>query len=170
MKLIIFLFTFLFIIENSAQACKKCDLVNFPKGYEPKEVGARLSERFLESSHLLHGGKWIHYAEVCTWYGALRFAETVQDQGLITKLQMRFDSLCLKEKELLPIMNHVDLNMFGCLPLELYKVTGNQAYLKLGMPYANSQWEIPNNPKPYELAWHNKGYSWQTRLWIDDMF
>ena len=37
-------------------------------------------------------------------------------------------------------------------------------------PYADSQWKVPANAKPEEKEWAEKGYSWQTRLWIDDMY
>ena len=67
-------------------------------------------------------------------------------------------------------MNHVDLNMFGSLPLDMYRVTKDKKYLYLGLPYADSQWEVPANAKPKEKEWAEKGYSWQTRLWIDDMY
>ena len=69
-----------------------------------------------------------------------------------------------------PIMNHVDVNMFGSLPLELYLVTKDKKYWYLGLPYADSQWKVPANAKPEEKEWAEKGYSWQTRLWIDDMY
>ena len=70
----------------------------------------------------------------------------------------------------MPIKNHVDVNMFGSLPLELYKITKDQRYLDLGLPYADTQWQLPENAKPKEKEWDQKGYSWQTRLWIDDMY
>ena len=38
------------------------------------------------------------------------------------------------------------------------------------MPYADTQWQLPNNANEEERKWHKKGYSWQTRLWIDDMY
>ena len=38
------------------------------------------------------------------------------------------------------------------------------------MPYADTQWEVPDSAKPREKEWAEKGYSWQTRLWIDDMY
>ena len=60
--------------------------------------------------------------------------------------------------------------MFGCLPLEFYRVTDNKDYYDLGLSYADTQWELPPEAKDEEKAWTQKGYSWQTRLWIDDMF
>ena len=146
------------------------DLSHFPQGYDPKEVGVKLGKQFLQGKHLLHDGKWIHYAEVCTWLGALRFAEVAHDPSLLAQLQKRFEPLFGKEKQYLPIQNHVDLNMFGCLPLELYQITKQPKYLDLGLPYADSQWQLPTGADAQQQAWAQKGYSWQTRLWIDDMF
>ena len=149
---------------------KECDLTHFPEGYSPMEVGNRLSYHFIPGKHFLSGGKWIHYAEVCTWLGALRFAEASNNNDLIKKLQDRFDNLADNETKFLPIMNHVDLNMFGSLPLELYKVTNDKKYLNIGLPYADTQWKVPSNATPENKAWAKQGYSWETRLWIDDMF
>lgn len=145
-------------------------LDDFPAGFTPKEVGARLGYHFVPKDHFLHGGKWIHYAEVCTWLGALRYAQAVGDTVLIKQLKTRFDPLFSAEKSFLPIQNHVDLNMFGCLPLEFYKLTKEQKYYDLGLPYADTQWTLSDDSKPEEKAYARKGFSWQTRLWIDDMF
>ena len=46
-----------------------------------------------------------------------------------------------------------------------------QKYYDLGMPYADTQWELPTDATPEEKEeCREKVYSWQTRLWIDDMF
>jgi unsaturated rhamnogalacturonyl hydrolase len=34
--------------------------------------------------------------------------------------------------------------MFGCLPLQLYLQTKDDRYRKLGLEYADKQWERPN--------------------------
>ena len=52
----------------------------------------------------------------------------------------------------------------------MYLQTGKQKYLELGLKYADTQWILPKDAKPEEENWANKGYSWQTRIWIDDMF
>lgn len=145
-------------------------LADFPEGYTPKEVGKRLAYHFVDGKHMLHIGKWISYPETFTWNGGLKFAALTNDQELVKLLQNRFELLFTTEKALLPIKNHVDVNMFGSLPLELYKITKDQRYLDLGLPYANTQWQLPENAKPKEKEWDQKGYSWQTRLWIDDMY
>ena len=146
------------------------DLNSFQTEYSPKTIGNKLGKHFIYSPHYLHGKKWIHYAEVCTWLGALRYAQTVKDKELIQMLKERFDLLLTKEQKYLPPKNHVDLNMFGCLALELYQVSKDKKYLELGLSYADSQWKLPKDASLEQRGWERKGYSWQTRLWIDDMF
>jgi len=142
---------------------------DFPKGFTPEEVGKRLAYHFVDDRHQLYD-KYIHYAEVCTWNGALRFAVTTKDNQLFKLLQDRFEPLFTREKALLPPMNHVDYNMFGGLALQLYQITNDNRYKEMGLAYADSQWELPTNLRIEEKYWAEKGYSWQTRLWIDDMY
>ncbi|MEL7585647.1 MAG: glycoside hydrolase family 88 protein [Prolixibacteraceae bacterium] len=145
-------------------------LQDFPERYTPEEAGKRLAYHFVGARHDLYAGKYIHYAEVCTWNGALDYALKAKDQNLIQLLQRRFEPLFTREKVLLPPMNHVDYNMFGSLALKLYQITKDKRYLDMGLAYADSQWEAPQHVKPDEKAWADKGYSWQTRMWIDDMY
>ena len=145
-------------------------LSDFPEGYAPQEVGSKLSHHFLHSPHYMPDRGTIHYAEVCTWLGALRFAEETKDENLIDSLTMRFEPFFSTEAAYLPGMSHVDLNMFGCLPLELYMINKDRKFYDLGMQYANTQWEVPSSATNEQKAFAKKGYSWQTRLWIDDMF
>lgn len=143
---------------------------NFPEGYHPREVGHRIAYRFVDAKHALHAGKWISYPETFYWGGALRFGAIVKDSALVKLMRDKFDRLLSTESDLLPIMNHVDLNMFGSLPLEFYNITGEQRYRDLGMRYADTQWQLPDHASAQEKMWADKGYSWQTRLWIDDMY
>ena len=145
-------------------------LTDFPKRYTPEEAGKLIADRFVDARHALHAGKWISYPETFYWTGALKFAAITSDKELSGLLKNKFEPLFSTEKELLPIMNHVDLNMFGSLPLELYQLTNEKRYLELGIPYADTQWQVPENAKPEEKQWAEKGYTWQTRLWIDDMY
>ncbi len=162
----VILLAFLFSINLEAQNY----FDNFPVKADPKLVGNNLCKRLLETKHQLYFDKGIHYAEVCTWYGALRFAEQTGNKDMIKKLRARFELLFEIEKELLPPPVHVDQNMFGCLPLRFYSITKDKRYLDLGLPYADSQWTLPKNANEEEQKWNKKGYSWQTRLWIDDMY
>lgn len=160
----------LFLLPFQLLFAQDAMLTDFPKGFTPQEVGKRLAYRFVEGKHMLHGGKWISYPETFNWNGSLKFAAVTNNKELGKLLQDKFEPLFTTEKELLPIKNHVDLNMFGSLPLELYRITKEKRYLDLGISYADTQWQVPENAKPEEKAWADKGYTWQTRMWIDDMY
>ncbi|MDR2069802.1 MAG: glycoside hydrolase family 88 protein [Treponema sp.] len=142
------------------------------------EAGKKAACRFLETPHLFYNNT-IHYAETFTWYGALQYAELTGDKSLFSSLRKKFDLLCSEERQYLPAKNHVDFNMFGCLPLEFYRLTGEERYRALGMPYADTQWDpVPSagggdnaaDLTEEQREWLRRGYSWQTRLWMDDMY
>lgn len=144
--------------------------LDFPQGFAPEETGYLLTKRFLQSDHQFYGDNGIHYAEVCTWIGALKFAQAVNDSSLTRKLVERFEPFFTTRKGLLPPTTHVDFNMFGSLAFELYFVTGDSRYLSLGLDYANIQWNLPLIPTDKEVDLISQGLTWQTRYWIDDMF
>ena len=132
-------------------------------------TGKKIAWRFLQTPHLFYNDT-IHYAETFTWLASLRFAVLTGDRELLSKLIERFTPLFTVEKKYLPAKNHVDFNMFGSLPLELYKITCEERYRKLGMPYADTQWELPPDGAEEHKALLDQGYTWQTRLWMDDMY
>lgn len=154
------------------------DLKNFPEGAQPKEVGERIVKKFLVTPHTRFGNpradkapNYITYPDACTWLGALWFAKTTNNSEMAQKLKDRFEPLFGEEGNLLPRKNHVDYNVVGAVPLEIYmQKLGDQRYYDLGMSYADTQWDVPEDVKPEQKAYAQKGYSWQTRIWIDDMF
>lgn len=163
-------FTLLLLLPFQLLVAQKSSLNKFPKGYTPEEVGKLIAYRFIDAKHALHAGKWISYPETFYWNGSLKYASLVNDKTLLDLLEKKFQPLFTTEKAFLPIKNHVDLNMFGSLPLELYQLTKNDKYLELGLPYADTQWEVPATASAEQRSWAEQGFSWQTRLWIDDMY
>ncbi|WP_276481711.1 glycoside hydrolase family 88/105 protein [Paraflavitalea pollutisoli] len=158
------------LLPTQLLVAQKNDLKKFPKGFEPETVGKLIAYRFVTAKHALHAGKWIGYPETFFWNGTLRYATLAKDKNLLDLMEKRFQPLYSTEAALLPPKNHVDLNMFGSLPLNLYGITNNKQYFDLGIPYADTQWQVPDSAKPQEQYWAKLGYSWQTRLWIDDMY
>ncbi len=97
-------------------------------------------------------------------------------------------------REMVPAPDHVDHTVFAAVPLELYMQTQEKKYLDLGLSMADFQWAVPeyNWPMKHPLLgkffpgnrpgmengklsdqgkkYMADGYTWQTRLWIDDMF
>jgi len=166
----------LFFLNECSQTGNN-KLKSLPKGKTPQEVGLRVVNKFLETPHSLYGNtkpdtppNQITYPDVCTWLGGFWLANAIKDEELFQRLENRFLPLFNEEKHLQPIPNHVDNNVFGVLPLELYLKRGDKKYLELGLKYADTQWDLPENATPEEKKWADQGYSWQTRIWIDDMF
>jgi unsaturated rhamnogalacturonyl hydrolase len=166
----------LLILSGSHYCMAQSGLEKWPKGSSPEEIGLRVAERFVASPHGVYGAPdtkpHIPYFEVCTWYGALTFADLAKNTQLQKKLVDRFEPLWTKDTSLLPVPDHVDYTVFGSLPLEIYLQTKDKKYLDLGLKYANTQWGPPKGPRATResFSYYNKGLSWQTRLWIDDMY
>ena len=132
----------------------------WPVGTSPVEVGRKVVQDMLP--------RWIpteptnHYAADSAWYAALEFARLTNDEAMTDALVKRFDPWRTEEgqRKLISWKRHVDDNIFGIVPLELYIRTKEPAYLELGQKLADRQWE---HPTP-------EGLSGQTRYWIDDMY
>lgn len=143
----------------------------FPTGSEPKFIGQKLVERYLAS---VQATSPVKYPEVCTWFGALRFAHATKDAKMLQQLETRFQPILDQNSKAMQTPNHVDNTVFGIVPLQLYQQTKKQVYYDLGLDFANRQWTIPANPKPENVekykALSDRGLTWQTRFWIDDMF
>jgi unsaturated rhamnogalacturonyl hydrolase len=152
------------------------DLKNWPKGFSPVEVGKRVAEKFISSPHFNYfrptPPTQIVYPETCTWYGALTFAKLNKDKELTDNLIKRFEPLFGTEASLVPVQNHVDFSVFGAVPLELFIITKDDRYLKMGQGIADKQWAAPEGVKvsPDAKRFFEMGFTPQTRLWIDDMY
>ncbi|HEU4592901.1 MAG TPA: glycoside hydrolase family 88 protein [Steroidobacteraceae bacterium] len=136
---------------------------DWPAGSDPREVGRRVAERFIPTPHMEmpgHGPQALHYSHVATWVGALQFAGVTGDQALMSRLVARFEPFLATDAPRVPRSNHVDADVFGALPLELYRQTHRYQYRLMGLAFADGQWD---NPLP-------DGLSNQTRWWIDDMY
>ena len=99
-----------------------------------------------------------HYAEVCTAFGAARMAGLFNDTITINRLTKRY--LKVIKDSITNTANHVDANVYGILPLELFKLNQDSIFYKQGITFAKDQWknELPN------------GLTNQTRFWIDDIW
>lgn len=100
----------------------------------------------------------VHYAEVCTAFGAARMAGRLNDESMLSRLTARY--MRVIEESIENTANHVDANVYGILPLELYRHTGNELFVKQGMELADGQWADPLSG----------GLTSQTRYWIDDVW
>jgi rhamnogalacturonyl hydrolase YesR len=137
---------------------------HWPAGTSPQEIGKRVAERYLQNDYLnlrrTPPTPTIIYPEVCTWYGALTFAQLTGDSALTSRLIQRFDPLLGDRASLVPKPNHVDNTVFAAVPLEIYVEDKDRKYLDLGTSLADQQWQDPGPD----------GLTNQTRFWIDDMY
>jgi unsaturated rhamnogalacturonyl hydrolase len=100
----------------------------------------------------------VHYAEACVGFGAARYAGLTNDSSTIAKLSKRYMKVI--DDGIVNTANHVDVNVYGILPLELYMQTREKKFFDQGIDLANLQWK---NPLP-------SGLTNQTRYWIDDVW
>ena len=166
----------------------------------PAETAARVAKQFLSTDPLSykpegfggagyfaeHGygeGYNVHYSVVSLWVNALQCARKASDFALQEKLVRHFDAFYGVNRQAQCTFRHVDYNVFGALPAEIFLQNGDRRAYDMAIDFAERQWEMPGprDPLPswypsgalsYEerLAWWEKGYSPQTRFWIDDMY
>jgi len=100
----------------------------------------------------------VHYAEACAGFGAARLAGLLKDSHSMDRLTARYNKVI--QDSLVKDANHVDANVYGILPLELYLQTGQEKFLQQGLALADQQWEDTLS----------NGLTSQVRYWIDDVW
>jgi rhamnogalacturonyl hydrolase YesR len=100
----------------------------------------------------------LHYAEINTAFGALRFLERTGDREALQRVLARYDDV--PGLDALAVAGHVDASVYGILPLQAYLLTGQERQLERGLRFADRQWA---DPRP-------DGLSRETRFWIDDVW
>jgi rhamnogalacturonyl hydrolase YesR len=130
---------------------------DWPAGASPAEVGRRLIASYVERA--LPAGP-MHYAEACTWYGALTTARLMGNAALNAALIRRFDPILSPGSPIVPSRDHVDDRVFGIVPLEIYIQSHDPRYLAIGKDLADKQW----------AATTADGITGEARYWVDDMW
>jgi len=149
----------LIFVASALSASQPTELRNWPAGSSPREVGKRVAERFVSTVKLSQEAAI--YPTICTWYGALTFAQLTNDGSLLHRLISQFDEQFTPALESFVLAKqHVDYSVSGGVPLQIYLSTNDSRYLTTGLSIANHQWE---SPAP-------DGLSRETRYWIDDMY
>lgn len=159
MKIEIKLFLMIFAISLS---CDSYGPVFWPADKAPDLVAHKITMDLLSRPEFMMysipGVSAVHYSEVCTAYGAARIAGLAGDEEIITRLAERYGRVI---SDSIPnTANHVDANVFGILPLELYRLTGEPVFYRQGMELADGQW----------MDTVAGGLTSQVRFWIDDLY
>ena len=136
------------------------DFTGWPAGSSPQEVGARVARNYLARPLAL--GIPMHYAEACTWYGALTTAKLLGDVALEAALVARFAPIMTRPgATVVPLRPHVDDRVFGIVPLEIAmhgKHPEVSEVLFLGKQLADKQWSMTTPD----------GITTEARYWVDD--
>ena len=166
---------------------------NLPEGTDPGTISRRITDQFLSSRpenyrpkgyHGNEGYGWnraVQYSVVSLWVNAIECARLDGDAAREAKLIRLFeDFLPGKPKNrCCSRPYHVDDTIFGALPYEVYLGNKDPRCLEMGNFYADTQWTPPCEgtlkerhmpPKEVQEGFWAKGYTPQTRLWIDDMY
>ena len=145
-------------VQTQAQSYFK----KWPAGTSPQEIGRRVADNFIARKLEVEEGKrkYVIYPEVCSWYGSLTVAQLTNDQDLRKRLIEKFDPLLGEHAQWISQEAHVDMRVFGLVPLEIYLQTKQPKYLDLGRGLADHQWD-KTTPD---------GITAEARYWIDDMY
>ena len=147
------------LFANCLWASQPKEFRDWPAAASPTEVGNKVAEQFVSTVNINKEGAI--YPAICTWYGALTFAELSHNKELLQQLTDLFDRQFTADLKTFALdKHHVDYSVSGSVPFEIYIASKNPQYLSFGHEFADRQWESPNPD----------GLSQETRYWIDDMF
>lgn len=131
---------------------------------DPAALGRRAAESILSRDPgwnplraVLPDSNDFNYQMTCARYGVLMFADVTGDQALVTRVGKTSPVI---RGWFPPATGHVDINVFGIVPLELYRQTGNERYRKVGLKVADDEFKKPGPG----------GVAEYTRYWVDDMY
>lgn len=133
--------------EGVAQNTKGLNLKVEPTAIGDKIVANLVDRRF----------GW-RYQRVCSFYGGLIYADATNNETITKQFEEGYAPFLEGKRK--PRKGHVDFNVFGIWPFELYRQTENEAYLKMGQFMADHEYENPREDGLTEL----------TRFWVDDMY
>ena len=120
--------------------------------YQPGEIGKRVASHIVKPPI-----KW-RYQRVCAYYGACKFSDIIDEKSILRQMEESYAPFLEGKRK--PRSGHVDYNVFGIWPFEMYRQTGKEAYLKLAKNLADDEFK----------GTREDGLSEYTRFWVDDMY
>ena len=150
-KILISTFRDVHAISSSGTAQQE-SVENIQFKSQPSEVGKTIASNIADRNF-----GW-RYPNACTYYGALIFADAINDKGILQKIENGYAPFLKGKRK--PHSGHVDYNVFGIWPFEMYRQTGNEKYLQTAKKLADDEFKNPRDDGLTEL----------TRFWVDDMY
>ncbi|MBN2863578.1 MAG: hypothetical protein JXN62_10475, partial [Bacteroidales bacterium] len=121
------------------------DKISFPEDKSPEYIGRLVIDDLLSRPDFMMYNtgtvRAVHYAEACTGFGAARLAGLLDDGGRLQELEKRY--MRVIDENITNTANHVDANVYGILPLELYRQLKDSRFLDQGLEFADGQWKDP---------------------------
>lgn len=136
-----------FVAWANNPAIQKIEVKN-----KPEVVGKKVAENVINRRF-----GW-RYQRACAYYGSLIFSDVTNDPDIMEKVKKGYHSFSKGIK--FNLKGHVDYNVFGIWPFEIYRQTGDEHYLKKPKFLADHEFE----------KLQEDGLSSFTRFWIDDMY
>lgn len=102
--------------------------LNFPS---PSETGKKIVANVVGRRF-----GW-RYQKVCTYYGCLIFAEASGDKSIPEQIMKGYTPFLKGTRK--PHIGHMDYNVFGIWPFEMYRQTGKEEYLKIPKNLADKE-------------------------------
>ena len=118
----------------------------------PVEIGNKIAANIIDRRF-----GW-RYQKVCAYYGALIFADATANSEITRQIEAGFQPYYEGKRKYR--RGHVDFNVFGIWPFELYRQSGNNDYLDMARDLADHEYL---NPRP-------DGLTELSRFWVDDMY
>ena len=144
--------TLLFTIITLSTHAQSNDSVNMHLTIQPALVGESIVSNIVERRF-----GW-RYQKVCSYYGALVFADATGNKNISEQIKQGYTLFYTGKRKYKS--EHVDFNVFGIWPFELYRQFGDTNYLNPAKKLADDEWQNPREDGLTEL----------TRFWIDDMY
>lgn len=120
--------------------------------YRPEEIGRKVASHIVKQRV-----KW-RYQRVCAYYGACKLSEAIGDKTILGQMEEAYKPFLEGRRK--PRKGHVDYNLFGIWPFEMYRQTGKEAYLEQAKFLADDEYKNPRKD----------GLTEYTRFWVDDMY
>lgn len=150
------------VLVTGIHSCQQSGRVFWPAEKSPEIIGQRITGELLSRNTFMMyetgSVTALHYAEACAAFGAARLAAFTGDSVSLRLLAERYRKVI--DDSIPNTANHVDANVYGILPMELFKHTGDKRFYEQGFELAEGQWSdtLVN------------GMTSQIRYWIDDIW
>lgn len=128
----------------------------YPSGNDSTLSPAETGKKIAQNSVGRRFG-W-RYQKVCTYYGCLMLAEAAGEPEITARVAAGYEPFLKGRRK--PHSGHVDYNVFGIWPFELFRQTGEQKYLDIPAKLAGDEFKDPSPD----------GLSGLSRFWVDDMY